>query len=115
MTIPLCYSEEPRTVAMYKRHIEADKQQGAGLDHTLHHMLYLTGVSDGYVVLNKKREADGQKPLYCQPSSKTLDGSDYMKILGEALSQTKDPIADHLSVAEAMLLALKGEFRCPEQ
>ena len=65
LSITTCYAVEPRTVDAYKDHMKVDSQQKPDLDHALHHMLYLTGVSDGYAVLNKQKMDDKQKPLYC--------------------------------------------------
>lgn len=112
LTITYCYAEEPRTVRTYKRHIKSDEHQGKDFDHAIHHMLYLSGVGDGYRAINKQRKADKQKPLYCQLDAQTLDGADYVKILEKALKNPDNPIADQLTVAEAMLLALKEEFPC---
>jgi hypothetical protein len=113
LTITICYAEEPRTVGVYKRHMEVDDKQNKSLDHTVHHMLYLSGVCDGYTAINKRRRADKQKMLYCQPDAETLNGVDYMRILEEALDPPDNTFSDQLPVAEAMLLALKEEFPCP--
>ena len=112
LLITTCYAAEPRTVGAYKDHMEVDSQHKPDLDHTLHHMLYLTGVSDGYVVINKQRMADKQKPLYCQPETEILHGADYMRILEKTLNHSDNPVPDHISVAEAMLLSLEEEFPC---
>ena len=107
-----CYAEEPRTVGIYKRHMAIDRQQKKNFDHILHHLLYLSGISDGYATINMRRKADKQKLLYCQPEAEILNGADYMRILEEALKRSDNPIADHLTVAEALLLALEEEFPC---
>jgi len=112
LLITTCYAEEPRTVGIYKRHMQADKQQKKDFDHILHHMLYLSGISDGYTTINKQRKADKQKLLYCQPDTEILHGADYMRILEEALNRPDTPIVDQLTIAEAMLLALQAEFPC---
>ena len=104
--------EGPRTVGVYKDHIKADREKGVSLDHTLHHMLYLTGIGDGFAVINKQRMDRGVRPLYCKPESTILDGGDYMRILETALARTDQPIGNHLPVAEAMLVALVAKFPC---
>lgn len=112
LAITTCYAVEPRTVGAYMEHMKIDSQKKPDLDHTLHHMLYLTGVSDGYAVMNKQKIADAQKPLYCQPETARLNGYDYMRILEKTLNSPDKPVPDLFSVAEAMLLALKKEFPC---
>lgn len=112
LTITYCYAEEPRTVKTYKKHIKSDEHQRKDFDHAIHHMLYLSGVADGYRVINKQRKADQQKPLYCQLDAQSLDGADYVRILEKALKNSDISIVDQLTVAEAMLLALKEEFPC---
>jgi hypothetical protein len=112
LSITTSYAVEPRTVGAYIDHMKVDKQQKPDLDHTLHHMLYLTGVSEGYEVVNKQQRADKQKRLFCQPETEMLNGTDYMRILERSLNRPDKPVPDHLSVAEAMLLALKEEFPC---
>ena len=112
LSITTCYAAEPRTVGAYKDHMKVDSQHKPDLDHTLHHLLYLTGISDGYAVINKQRMADKQKPLYCQPETEILHGADYMRILEKTLNHSDSPVPDHFSVAEAMLLSLEEEFPC---
>ena len=112
LSITTCYAAEPRTVGAYKDHMKVDSQHKPDLDHTLHHLLYLTGISDGYAVINKQRMADKQKPLYCQPETEILHGVDYMRILEKTLNHSDNPVPDHFSVAEAMLLSLEEEFPC---
>jgi len=112
LSITTCYAVEPRTVGAYKAHMKVDIQQKPDLDHTLHHMLYLTGVSDGYAIINKHKMANKQNPLYCQPETEVLSGADYMRILEKTLTHHDNPVPDHFSVAEAMLLALREEFPC---
>lgn len=112
LTITTCYAEGPRTVGTYKRHMATNDHKKKDFDHTLHHMLYLNGVADGYTAINKRLKADKQKLLYCLTDAETLNGEDYMRILEEALALPDNSIADQLSVAEAMLLALKEEFPC---
>lgn len=112
LLITTCYAEEPRTVGIYKRHMQIDKQKKKDFDHILHHMLYLNGISDGYTIINKQRRADKQKVLYCQPDTEILNGADYLRILEKALNRPDTQIADQLSIAEAMLLALQEEFPC---
>ena len=104
--------EQPRTVGVYKDHISADRKKGATVDHTLHHMLYLTGIGDGFRIINKHRLARGESPLYCLPDDTLLGGADYMKILDNALFRTDSSIENHLPVAEAMLIALVAEYPC---
>ena len=112
LSITTSYAVEPRTVGAYKDHMKVDSQQKPGLDHTLHHMLYLTGVSDGYAIMNKHKMANKQNPLYCQPETEVLSEADYMRILEKTLNHPGNPAPDHFLVAEAMLLALKEEFPC---
>ena len=107
-----CYAEEPRTVGVYKRHLADDKHQQRDNDHTFHHMLYLSGVGDGYMVINRRLQAAEQQILYCQPEAETMNGAEYMKVLEKALHRPDQPIADQLTIAEALLLALKEEFPC---
>ena len=112
LTITNCYAEEPRTVGTYKKHIKSDEHQGKNFDHFIHHMLYLSGVGDGYIAINKQRMTDKQKPLYCQLDAEALNGADYVRILDKALKNPDNQIPDQFTVAEAMLLALKEEFPC---
>lgn len=106
------FAEEPRTVGIYKRHMSSEDHSSSDFDHTLHHLLYLSGVSDGYAVLNKQRITSQEAPLYCQPEAKVLSGADYIQILEKKLYSPESPAPDNLTVAEAMLLALQDEFPC---
>ena len=64
------------------------------------------------MAINKQRKANKKKTLYCQFDAEKLNGPDYMRILDKALKHPDNQIADQLSVAGAMLLALKEEFPC---
>ena len=112
LAITNCYAEEPRTVGIYKDHIKSEEHKSQNFDHVIHHMLYLSGVGDGYIAINKQRKTDKQKPLYCPLDTETLNGADYVRILDKTLKNPDNQIADQLTVAEAMLLALKQEFPC---
>ena len=81
LTITNCYAEKPRTVGLYKEHIKSDEHQSKDFDHVIHHMLYLNGVVDGYLSINRQRQTDQQKPLYCQFDAVKLNGADYVRIL----------------------------------
>lgn len=106
------FAEGPRTVGTYKRHMKSEEHRSDDFDHTLHHMLFLSGVTDGYAVINDQRAANQEELLYCQPEAKTLNGADYIQILEKKLYHAKTPAPDDLTVAEAMLSALQKEFPC---
>ena len=110
ITTTVCYAKEPRTVEAYRHHMQLDLQHNKDFDHTLRHILYLNGIGDGYVTINKRRRANNQSPLYCQQESRALHGIDYKRLLEEMI---KKPITGHLAVSEALLLALEQEFPCP--
>ena len=40
------YAEKPRTLAVYKLHVQSAEHDQGNFDHHLHHMLYLSGVAD---------------------------------------------------------------------
>jgi hypothetical protein len=93
--------------------MSSDDHNPNDFDHTLHHLLYLSGVADSYTTLNKKHKESGQPPLYCQPESTQISGADVMKILDKKLYHPEQPAEDSLTVSEALLQALKEEFPCP--
>ena len=106
------HAEKPRTVNVYKQHIQSSEHTKGSFDHHMHHMLYLSGVADAYTVLNNRRAAAGSPLLYCQPSEKTLNGNDYIRILEQQVYDPDNPLPGHLTVAEALLLSLQEEFPC---
>lgn len=106
-------AEEPRTVGVYKLHMNSDDHNTNDFEHNLHHMLYLSGVGDAYASINRTRKEANQQRLYCQPESAQLTGSDLMKIMDKKLYHPEQPAADALTVSEAMLQALKEKFPCP--
>ena len=106
------YAEKPRTLSVYKQHVQSAEHEQGNFDHHLHHMLYLSGVADAYTVLNNGRAAAGSALLYCQPSEKTLNGNDYIRILEQQVYDPDNPLPGHLTVAEALLLSLQEEFPC---
>jgi len=108
------FAEEPRTVGVYKRHI-ATENHAKEFDHNVHHMLYLSGVADGFTTINRQREASREELLFCLPKDTSLSGKDYMQILQHKLEQTVDPVPDSSTVAEAILIALKEKFPCQGQ
>ena len=108
-------AEEPRTVGVYKRHMSSSDHNANDFDHTLHHLLYLSGVADAYASINKRLKDEQKKLLYCQPQEPHLSGSDIMKILNKKLYHPERPAADNLTVSEALLLALQEEYPCQEQ
>lgn len=112
-SVSFCEAEEPRTVVIYKRHMNSADHNANDFEHNLHHMLYLSGVGDAYASVNKMRKEANQPRLYCQPETAKLTGSDLMKILDKKLYHPEHPAADDLTVSEAMLQALKEEFPCP--
>ena len=114
LLIPYSYAEElqPRTVSVYKRHMQSPDHGKGNFDHQLHHMLYLSGVADAYMVLNKRRAAAGDPLLYCQPGDNNLNGNDYIRILEQQLYDPDNPLPDHLTVAEGLLRSLQKEFPC---
>lgn len=107
-----CMAEEPRTVGVYKRHISSDDHNPNDFDHKLHHLLYLSGVADAYRTVNKMRKENNQPPLYCQPETISLSGTDVMEILNKKLHHPERPAADDLTVSEALLQALQDEYPC---
>lgn len=108
------YAEElqPRTVSVYKRHMQSSDHGKDNFDHQMHHMLYLSGVADAYTVLNQRSAAAGHPLLYCQPGDKNLNGNDYIRILEQQLYDPDNPLPDHLTVAEGLLRSLQKEFPC---
>ena len=106
------YAEEPRTVAVYKKHMRSSDHNKGNFDHLMHHMLYLSGVADAYKVMNDRRTAAERQPLYCQPDDVTLNGNDYIRMFELGLYDSANPLPDHLTVAEALLLVLQEEFPC---
>lgn len=107
-----CYAGEQRTVRTYKRHINSAEHRVTDLDHNLHHMLYLTGINDGYALLNKQLTGNGEPLLYCQPDTMTLSGQDTKEIFEKFIYSEENQDTNNLSIPEAMLLALKQEFPC---
>ena len=106
------HAENPRTVNVYKQHIQSSVHKKGSFDHHMHHMLYLSGVADAYTVLNNHRAAAERPLLYCQSADITLNGNDYIRILEQRLFAPDSPLPDHLTVAEALLLSLQDEFPC---
>lgn len=112
MTSSYADEVQPRTVSIYKRHMQSTEHDQGNFDHLMHHMLYLSGAADAYTVLNNRRVAAGQPRFYCQPDEITLNGNDYIRILEQQLFRPDSPLPDHLTVAEALLLSLQEEFPC---
>ena len=106
------FAEEPRTVGVYKKHMLSDEHKKKDFDHTLHHMLYLGGVTDGLNTINSNNMAKGHAPLYCLPEDLSLTGRDAMQILEGMLFAENSSISDSMTVAEAMLVALQQKFPC---
>ena len=111
------YAEEPqpRTVSVYKRHMQSPDHDKGNFDHQLHHMLYLSGVADAYTISNQRRAAEGLPLLYCLPHKTSLNGNDYIAILDRQLNDPATPLPDRMTVAEALLLALQQTFPCQQQ
>lgn len=108
-----CFAVEQRTVGTYKRHMNSDEHNAKDLDHNLHHMLYLTGIHDGYAAVNQELTSKGAPPLYCQPHTKELSGQDCMTLFEQFIYSHEDPKINALTIPDAMLQALRREFPCP--
>ena len=115
VTSSYAQESQPRTVSIYKRHMQSTDHDKNNFDHHMHHMLYLSGVADAYTVLNEHRAAEGRALLYCVPDNTSLNGNDYITILEKALYNSEPPLPDDMKVAEAVLVALQKEFPCRQQ
>ena len=111
-TYALGSGQQPRTVSVYKRHIQSDEHKKAGFDHVMHHMLYLSGVADALKIINQQRKQESRQAFFCLPENPALKGSDYIRILEDHLFNVETPLPDDLLVAEALLIALKKEYPC---
>lgn len=111
------YTEEPqpRTVSVYKRHMQSPDHDKGNFDHQLHHMLYLSGVADAYSINNERRAAEGLPLLYCLPDNTSLNGNDYIALLEQQINDPDTPLPDRMTVAEALLLALQEKFPCQQK
>lgn len=110
-----CLAAEQRTVGTYKRHMNSDEHNARDLDHNLHHMLYLTGIHDGYAAANQQLTSKGEPPLYCQPDTKALSGQDCMTLFETFIYSHEDSDINALTIPEAMLQALRRNFPCPSE
>lgn len=111
-TYALGSGQQPRTVSVYKKHIQSDEHTKAGFDHVMHHMLYLSGVADALMIINQQRIQEKRQPFFCLPENPALNGSDYIRILETHLFDDETPIPEDILVAEALLIALKNEYPC---
>lgn len=114
VTSSYAQESQPRTVSIYKRHMQSAEHDKSNFDHHLHHMLYLSGVADAYTILNEHRAAEGHALLYCLPDNTTLNGNDYITILEKTLYDSEPPLPDDMKVAEALLVAFQEEFPCEQ-
>ena len=106
-------AEHQRTVAAYKNHIKSDEHNSGGLDHQVHHMLFLTGIGDTFRLLNHEKEADGETPFYCLPTGTKLTGQDYLNIFENYIQGNNSSDFNSLTIPEALRLALQDKFPCP--
>ena len=106
-------AEHQRTVSTYKNHIESNEHNAGGLDHQIHHMLFLTGIGDTFHFLNSEKKAAGETPFYCQPISTRLTGQDYQGIYESYIQGDDSPGFNSLTIPEALRLALQDKFPCP--
>ena len=111
-TYALGSGQQPRTVSVYKKHIQSDEHTKAGFDHVMHHMLYLSGAADALIILNQQRKEQQHQPFFCLPENHSMNGSDYVRILEAHLFDPETPLPDDLLVAEALLIALEKEYPC---
>lgn len=106
-------AEHQRTVSAYKKHFKSDEHNSGGLDHQVHHMLFLTGIGDTFRLLNSEKESDGETPFYCVPISTRLTGQDYLNIFETYIQSNDSYDFNSLTIPAALRLALKDKFPCP--
>ncbi|HMD49851.1 MAG TPA: hypothetical protein VKG79_12160 [Bryobacteraceae bacterium] len=78
--------------------------------------VYLNGVGQGFSWANYWMKQQGRPPIYCEPDSVALDGSDYVKMVDRQIERLRrtasEPDFKGMLVAALLLKTLVEAFPC---
>jgi hypothetical protein len=78
--------------------------------------LYLSAAGDAFTQANAALEHDKRQPLYCAPSTVTLNADNYRAMIDKKLADTFDHSStDQMTVGLLLLNAMRQTFPCPPQ